>query len=120
MSRPSAALIEQDLRNSRSYRSTNSRSYRSTTESGDQHTDYASEYSEDYSYSEEREDRQFTYPDDPNQGPVDKRWESGGDLPPNYAWVRITLDRAEGLRLRENGENPDVVATVRSLSTIPS
>jgi hypothetical protein len=37
-----------------------------------------------------------------------------------YAWVRITLDRAEGLRLRENGEKPDVVATVRSLSTIPS
>jgi hypothetical protein len=37
-----------------------------------------------------------------------------------YAWVRITLDRAEGLRLRENGEKPDIVATVRSLSTIPS
>jgi hypothetical protein len=40
--------------------------------------------------------------------------------PQTYAWVRITLDRAEGLRLRENGEKPDIVATVRSLSTIPS
>ena len=55
-----------------------------------------------------------------NYGAEDHEKPDTNTMPQTYAWVRITLDRAEGLRLRENGEKPDIVATVRSLSTIPS
>ena len=81
-----------------------------------------SEYSEDFSYSDDRRqtirsrssiDEYETSPDVKLAAPTSYSEQA-------YAWVRITLDRAEGLRQRENGENPDVVATVRSLSTIPS
>jgi hypothetical protein len=95
---------------------------RSTAESSGQYSEYASEYSEEY-YSEGRQHDQVRYSSDANLVTSDSRWESksaGAEPSQNFAWVRITLDRAEGLRRRENGDNPDVVATVRSLSTIPS
>jgi hypothetical protein len=92
----------------------------STAESSGQYSEYASVFSEGY-YSEDRQqDQVVRYSSDANLVSSDSSKSSGAEPSQNLAWVRITLHRAEGLRRRENGENPDVVATVRSLSTIPT